>query len=146
MTEAVERPASVKMLDNRVKNNPNDSKTAAEDDPKTTINREMYLTAQNLQKLQEDINKLFLQTMKYKGYEYEHDPNLKSDYRAKTYRYTYTFGDFFYSKLFHKEFATGMLIALLSGSGAANDLSKYSKYHIEVSPSLGDLILRLYVK
>jgi len=106
----------------------------------------MYLTAQNLQKLQEDMNELFLQTMKYYGYEYEHDPNLQYDYQAKTYRYTYAFGEFFYSKPFHEEFATGMLIALLSGSGAGNDLAKYSKYHIEVAPSLDDLILMLYLK
>ncbi|KUH33912.1 hypothetical protein APY94_04060 [Thermococcus celericrescens] len=106
----------------------------------------MYLTAQNLQKLQEDMNALFGQAMKQQGYNYKHDPNLQYDYQAKVYRYTYTFGDFFYSKPFHKEFATGMLIALLSGSGVGNDLAKYSKYHIEVAPSLDDLVLMLYVK
>jgi hypothetical protein len=42
MAEAVDGPISFKMPDKRVKNNPNDSRATAEENLKTTINREIY--------------------------------------------------------------------------------------------------------
>lgn len=109
-------------------------------------NSGMLLNSENLKELQKDMNNLFLKVVKSKGYNYTYNPKLQYDYQAKRYTYTYPLGIFFYTKPFHKEFATGMLIALLSGSKAINDLGNYHEYYIEVMPSLDDIMMALYVK
>lgn len=109
-------------------------------------NSEMTLTYQNLQELQKDMNAMFLQALQSKGYTYTYNPNLQYDYQAKRYTHTYPLGTYFYTKPFHREFATGMLISLLSASNAISDLEKYHEYYITAQTSLDDLVLTLYTK
>ena len=106
----------------------------------------LYLTYENIKHLQEEINELFGQALQSNGLNLKYDPSIEYDYQAKRIRHKYSLGTFFYSKPFHKEFATGMLISLLASTDAGKEVPKYSKYYIQVETSLDDVLITLYLR